>query len=331
MVTTTQKSKTRLLAGSVSCGIAAALIAVTSCERPIFDTLDGYDPDANVFLTFTPYGQEDFTRAAFSAAPAFSAGNGSAVATTPAVATTRTATHLADNLSRLSVAIFNAEGNKVKSINQKAGDDSFGTIGVSLEQGIYQVVAIAHNSTEGNATITSTEKVTFANNKMTDTFCYCGELTIGDSPIDKVLQMQRVVAMVRLKITGTIPKSIARFKFYYTGGSSTINPSTGYGCVNSKQTEYRDCFSAGDGSAVATYELFTAPHEMNDILKLVITAQDANNTAVNEWTMEDIPVTRNKITTWSGNLFGGAESTTNEGRLSLTIDAAWDGTQSYTW
>ena len=81
------------------------------------------------------------------------------------------------------------------------------------------------------------------------------------------------------------------------------------------------------------YDLYTAPHELNDVLKLVITAQDSDNQTLNEWTMEDIPVTRNKITTWSGALFGddGTGGSTGSGGIGITLDTEWDGTVKYNW
>ena len=46
--------------------------------------------------------------------------------------------------------------------------------------------------------------------------------------------------MFRLVLTDEeIPATVAKLKFYYTGGSSTFSPRDGYGCVNSKQTEVR--------------------------------------------------------------------------------------------
>lgn len=284
-------------------GLAGLLAA---CESPAgFDReSNGHEDDANVVIRFSPCQQGNFSRAA---------------------------TALSEQCSRLSVAIFRDDGTKVKSINQSVEDTGFGVVAISLGTGTYKVVAVAHNSTEGNATISSTEKVTFANNKMSDTFACCASLTVEDEePIDQELTLQRVVAMVRLTVTGTIPDEVARLKFYYTGGSSTLNPSTGYGCVNSKQTEYRSVVV--DGSPVNTFELYTAPHELNDVLKLVITAQDSNNQTLNEWTMEDIPVTRNKITTWSGALFDdGTGGGTGSGSIGITLDTEWDGTINYTW
>lgn len=284
-------------------GLAVTLMI--SCEKPVItDEIDDtQDINTNVTLRFSIYGQQDFTR------------------TTEA---------LAGQCSRLSVAIFRQDGTKVKNVNQTSTDDSFGTVAVSLAEGTYKVVAVAHNSTEGNATISSTEKVTFANNKMSDTFACCTSLSVLDgSAIEEELLLQRVVAMVRLAVTGTIPDEVARFKFYYTGGSSTLDPSTGYGCVQSKQTEYRPVVL--DGSAVKVFDLYTAPHELNDVLKLVITAQDSNNQTLNEWTMEDIPVTRNKITTWEGALFDGGGGTPSDVGVTLTLDTEWDGTINYTW
>lgn len=281
---------------------------MAACEKPIIEEVSKKDIDANanVTLRFTTYGQQAFTR---SAEP------------------------LTDQASRLSVAIFRQDGTKVKNVNQMSTDGGFGTVAVSLAEGTYKVVAVAHNSTEGNATISSTEKVTFASNKMSDTFACCETLSVLDgSAIEEELLLQRVVAMIRLTVTGTIPNEVARLKFYYTGGSSTLNPSTGYGCVQSKQTEYRPVVL--DGSAVKVYELYTAPHELNDVLKLVITAQDSDNQTLNEWTMENIPVTRNKITTWSGALFcddGTGSGGTGSGGIGITLDTEWDGTLTYTW
>ena len=285
-------------------GLAVMLAACESSAG--FDReSNGHEDDANVIIRFSSCQKGNFSR---------------------------TATALSDQCTRLSVAIFRQDGTKVKSINQSAEDTGFGVVAISLGTGTYKVVAVAHNSTEGNATISSPEKVTFANNKMSDTFACCETLTVeGEEPIDQELLLQRVVAMVRLTVTGTIPDEVARFKFYYTGGSSTLNPSTGYGCVQSKQTEYRPVVL--DGSAVKVFDLYTAPHELNDVLKLVITAQDSDNQTLNEWTMEDIPVTRNKITTWSGALFSDDDTggSTGSGGIGITLDTEWDGTISYTW
>jgi len=289
-----------------------ALLAA-ACEKPIFDEERASsgsvaDAQANVTLHFSPYEQQAFTRAA---------------------------TPLTDQCTRLSVAIFTADGTKAKAITQKQTDAGFGTAALTLQAGTYKIVAIAHSSTEGNATITSPEKVTFANNKLTDTFYYYGTLTVGTDPIEETLEMTRCVAMLRLTLTDPLSDNISRLKFYYTGGSSTFSPATGYGCVNSKQTEYRYTTDDQD-MPVSVYELYTMPHEQQDVLKLTVTALDASGSEVGEVTMDNIPVTRNKITTWQGALFsgsgtGGEGGTSSSGGISITLDTEWDGTITYTF
>jgi hypothetical protein len=281
--------------------LATMALLLTACEKAIVDEqkANGQEAGANLTIRFRPYQQSDF-----------------ATRSVP----------IGDLFERVSIAIFKTDGTKVKSITQKRGDAGFGEINVQLEVGTYKVVAVAHNG-DGTATITSTEKVTFPSNKMTDTFSCCETVELGEEPVERDLILYRVVAMVQLTVTGTIPDNVAQMKFYYTGGSSTLNPSTGYGCVNSKQTEYRQ--TVVDGEKVRVYELYTAPHTQDDVLKMTITAQGSDGTAVNEWVMEDVPVTKNMITTWEGSLFGG--SSEGEGGITIELDADWDGTVKYNW
>lgn len=79
---------------------------------------------------------------------------------------------LGDVCSRLTVAIFDGE-DKLESINQQSTDNGFGTAHVSLDEGEYRLVVIAHNG-KGNCSISAPEKVKFTSNKLTDTFYYYG-------------------------------------------------------------------------------------------------------------------------------------------------------------
>ena len=126
--------------------IALAML-VASCEKPVLDEDIVVEKEANVILHMRLFEQTAFdTRAK---APA-----------------TRAATDITDLFTRLNIAIFDADGMKVKTVAQKEGDAGYGTIALTLAAGTYQLVVIAHNG-EGSATITSTEKVTFPSNKVT--------------------------------------------------------------------------------------------------------------------------------------------------------------------
>ena len=230
---------------------------------------------------------------------------------------------ISDVCGRLNVAVFDAGGQKVKAIAQTVADAGVGAVSMSLAAGNYTVVAIGHNCT-GSATITSADKVTFPNNKVTDTFSYFGRLTVTGDRQDVDIRMKRAVAMIRLHLTDEMSAmdDVAQFKFYYLGGSSTFSPSAGYGCVNSKQTEYRACSDDG------VYCLYTLPHAANDVLtKMTVTALDASDNALGEIIIEDVPVTVNKITDCTGNVRGGSGSIT----ATITVDADWAGVSNYTY
>ena len=300
--------------------IALALL-MAACEKPIFDDekATGDSPaTANVILHFTQYEHESFTRAAAPLPSRGGAGVGSV---------TRAATDITALCSRLNIAIFDADGTKVKTVAQKEGDANYGTVALSLAAGTYQLVVIAHNG-EGSATITSEEKVTFPNNKVTDTFYYYGDLVVTSEKQSYDLTLTRAVAMFRLVLTDEeIPATVAKLKFYYTGGSSTFSPRDGYGCVNSKQTEVRP--TAADG----IYDIYTLPHSEDDVLtKLTVTALDQNDNTVKERVFENVPVTRNQITRYTGSLFGnGGGGQQSDGTFRMTADPDWDSVNGYSF
>ena len=287
----------------------ALALLVAACEKPILGEEDAVTrKEANVILHMTQYEQEAFGNSGNRAA-------------------TRAATDITELCSRLNIAIFDDDGTKVKTVAQKEGDASFGTVALTLAAGTYQLVVIAHNG-EGSATITSTEKVTFPNNKVTDTFYYYGDLVVTSEVQYYNLTLTRAVAMFRMVLTDEeIPCTVTKFKFYYTGGSSTFSPSAGYGCVNSKQTEIRPVTDDG------LYEIFTLPHTEEDVLtKLTVTALDANDNTVKERIFENIPVTRNQITRYTGSFFGnGGSGQTSDGTFRLTADPDWDSVNGYTF
>lgn len=72
------------------------------------------------------------------------------------------------------------------------------------------------------------------------------------------LELKRAVSKFRLIVDDSIPSDVVQMKFYYTGGSSTFNPVSGYGCINSRQTEFRVVTSEMHGKG-CQFEVFTFP------------------------------------------------------------------------
>ncbi len=227
--------------------------------------------------------------------------------------------------SRIQLVVFQGS-EKLKNVSQQRSDASFGTFTVGLTPGTYQVVVLAHNGL-GNATVSSPEKITFASNKCTDTFYYYAEVEVTESFTKQIL-LKRAVAAFRMTLTDEMPSEVARMQFYYTGGSSTFNAVSGYGCVNSKQTETFDVTADMSGKA-AEFQVYTFPHAQEGTLKMTVSALNASGAVFCEKTLESVPVTLNKISCWKGPFFE-AENVQQSNSLSVRVenDGEWGGVQN---
>lgn len=234
---------------------------------------------------------------------------------------------LEDYCSRLSIAIFDGE-EKVKTLNLKA-EDGYEDIGINLEAGKYRMVAIGHNGS-GNCTISSPEKVKFYKNKMTDTFFYYGTFNVIDGEdTDDYILLNRAVAQFKVHITdATIPAEAHSIKFYYTGGSSTLDAVTGYGCVQSRQTE---TFKLQEGER--DYSVYTFPREENKGLKMTINILDADAQSIKEYSKEGVPVKCNNITQSNISIKDHTisdpdqkeDGDSGKGNLGFTVNPDWEG------
>lgn len=226
------------------------------------------------------------------------------------------ASGIADYCGRITFAFFQG-AEKVKMISQKASDSDFGMLQTTLPAGKYELVVIAHNG-NGNPSVTSAEEIYFDSKvTMSDTFYYYGELD-ASKPQDLNIALMRVVAMVRFVIADNVPMGVRKMKFYYTGGSSTFNAVTGYGSKNSRQTEYRDVEEAAHTSE-SYYDIYTFPHENEDVLTLTVTALNADETTYKEQKFENIPVKINQITKYTGTFFGDTQQGGDWQKFTLSL------------
>ena len=222
--------------------------------------------------------------------------------------------------TKLTISLYNEEGQRVYSVNKKSTDADFADVTIKLAEGKYYLVVVAH-SNEKNATTTDINKISF-DGKLTDTFHYYKEIELvaGSNNIDVV--MERVTAMFRLEIADQIPENVKQLKFYYTGGSSTLSGFTGAGAVNSRQTEIRN-IQAG----VNTYEVYTFPQSDDKKLNMTITALNASGETVCTKTFEDVAVSKNMITRYKGNLFTNIAppAASDNYNFSISANTDWKG------
>lgn len=277
-----------------------AAVMLAACEKQIVPLSDG-DSYGNVVMTFAPTMQD----------------------------TTRGDVALSNWFTKLNVQLFDADGNKVfeRVKTQTSEDDDFGRMVLELPEGRYTVVAVGHSS-KNSATIKSPEAVQFTasdGEKLTDTFCHCSTVDIGGDDAEFTLPMYRVGAMVQFVLTdSSVPDNFAYFVMEYTGGSANFNPTTMQGITKSTQSERRV------RNSVNIHQAFTFPYMATSCsLKMTVTATDADGTAIRQRVFDNVPVTRNRITTYTGHFFeeGDGEFTVSD--FGFVVHADWDGEDHY--
>lgn len=279
--------------------IAAVSFSLTSCEKPYVGLQEPTAEVPNTVFRITAFEQIDFDGP-----------------------DSRALVDVSQLCSRINLVVYDGD-TKVKSIAQKAADKDFGTLAMTLPVGTYTVAIIAH-STSASATVSSLDKISFDHNVISDTFLYEGEITVGETAQTYDVQLRRVVAMFRLNLTEPLPANVAKMKFYYTGGSSTLSALTGYGSVNSKQTVVLDV-----SSGQQVFEVYTFPHAESGTLKMTVTALDASEATLYERVFAEVPVTRNKITQYTGDFFNGTSTETSASSFAIKAETDWDGEQHF--
>ncbi len=287
------KSKHFCLLGAFVCGM---MLLAASCEKMIVDNQgDGTDTDEepNVIVRVSSFEQVPFAA--------------------------KTRATVGEVCTRLNFIVYNSSGTRIRQVSQVLEDEGFGQASFYLSEGHYYLVALAHSS-NGNPTSTNAEKIGFTNTTgFTDTFFYADSLIVVDKEVEKTLNLKRIVAKVRFVFDDAIPAKADRIRFYYTGGSGSLDAlHNGWGVVNSKQTQYYDIKHTED-----QFEIYTIPHGSTDSLNVTVTTYQGNDDdsrIVSEREIQDIPILRNHITTCYGSLF----SPVYQMKFTITVDDSWD-------
>lgn len=151
-------------------------------------------------------------------------------------------TTIPENLNRISLAFFDQNNTKVRSLQQSKGDldegEMFGPLSVTLPVGEYKLVVVVHEAKpdDSPAIINSPQEVQLASNSIRDTYStVIDKVTISPSTNSISINMdKRINASFRLKTTDVVPESVnSLWVKIGTAGTSipakpTFNPSTGY-------------------------------------------------------------------------------------------------------
>lgn len=243
--------------------------------------------------------------------------------------------------TKLTFGVFSGieEGaEKEEFVVQNITDSVFGKVSLNLSVGRHYIAVVGQNGGDGNPSLSFTQpnntynlySIRYASNnkntpKVTDTFHYFAEIDVVKGQNNYQIDLNRSVSMFRLKLTNAIPEQVCKLEFEYSNGSATLDVLNGYGCVGTKQTELFDVVPTMD-----TFELYTFPQRGKDVLKMNIRAYDIYGNAVAEMSWNDIPMTLNRITQYTGDLFKNGCKEFAQGGFPITVNNEWAGTDDYT-
>ncbi|MBR6828632.1 MAG: FimB/Mfa2 family fimbrial subunit [Prevotella sp.] len=219
---------------------------------------------------------------------------------------TRALVNVSEVCSRLCFAVYQ-NGTRVKYKNQAAGDSDFGVFSLELESGSYQLLVLAHSGNANPAT-TNPNKLQFTNPESsngtgyTDTFYYYGDLVVSGDKTTADISMKRATSKFCLVTTDTKPANIKKFQFYYEGGSGALDATTGFGCVNSKQSVFVNLDDSQTDQTLQ-FEMYTFLHAESGSVTFTVKAFDAKEDIIYTKEFKDVPMQRNCITRYTGKFF----------------------------
>lgn len=232
---------------------------------------------------------------------------------------------------------------KVKEVLQSIGDQDFGTASLSLAPDTYRVLILAHGS-NGNPSRARPTEIEFSNKiGYSDTFYCLDDITVTNESQTRMVTLERATSKIQFVTEDPIPAEVKSIKFFYTGGSGTLNALTGFGYKASQQTVWMDIDGSMTGKPLEA-ELFTILREEEANVKLTVTTYSTEQSASTMLQLQEstftVPVVHHQISRMSGTFFTGEPSVEpgnndDPGSSGLayqvTVNEAWEKTNYYTF
>ena len=279
--------------------MALAVAALTACNS---EDMHEADTSKTVAMTFNVQGDftlttHDFTRAL-----------------------------TADGKDMTDVWVLDYVGSELKQqLHQMSDDADFGSPTMDLSLGTHHIYFIASRGA-GSSLNTTTHALAFTS--VRDTFWKDYEITIssGTSSGNRSVALDRIVTKLKLTFTDAVPEGAATFNvtpssWYYgidytTGepsevtinGTITVNiPSSEIGVVN---------------EAVSIFGFSSVTEWATDI---ALNCKKSDGTVLGCATISAAPFVRNRVSEYTGLLFG------DNGSMTLNLNTEWSTSHTGTW
>lgn len=218
-------------------------------------------------------------------------------------AETRASGALGDYCSKMTFVLYDQTGEKTVTVNQESSEESFGRASLNVPYGHYHLLVLAHNG-EKNCTVKSDGGVTFDRaSDVTDTFWYYGDVQFTETTEDISVHLDRVVAKMELTCLDPLPSNVKKVTLKYSQATGTLDLQTGYGKTKtsiSKEFEITDEMLGKP----QTFAFYTFPQEDEILMTVTLKGYDSSGAEVGGKELKDVPMRRNAITKYQGEVFG---------------------------
>ena len=213
-------------------------------------------------------------------------------------------------------------GSLVNTIHQTSEDVNFGSIALNADYGDHNLYFVASRGT--TPTVSGTT-ITWA--KPSDTFWHSMAITVapGMSATQSVT-LSRVVTRLRISVTDEVPATLAKLSITPAHWYYGLDYTTGEPTADTQQARSVEVPSSYIGTigqlSMSIYGLCSSTEYTTDI---TVSALASDESTIASLTLSDVPLRRNRITSYTGQLFGHANA------VSVSVSDGWDDEHAVNW
>ena len=214
------------------------------------------------------------------------------------------------------------DGEFRQTVHQQQSDAGFGAISLDADYGEHSLYFVA-----SRGDTPTVDETVISWEKPSDTFWQNVTLNIEpQTATSQAVTLQRVATRLRIAVTDEVPATLASLNvtpstwYYgidYTTGEATDSRTT------ARTISVPSSYAGTSGQLAASFFCLSPSTAWQTDITLA--AKASGNTTISQIVITDVPMERNRITSFSGTLFTAGRS------MNLSIDNAWNEEYSGTW
>lgn len=220
---------------------------------------------------------------------------------------TQTRVTAADKEDFITFAVYKKTGEEVKKIVQNKTDTDFGSINCELPFGSYTIIVITNQGDYPYELNSATEMTIGKCPKVLDTFFIKKDITISEKTEDTIaLNLKRATGQIAFISSETIPENMKSLELTVTGGSTKLNPTTGFAIGSETQKVVFDI----DSKKISKINMgiMTFLPAETALVNFTVTAKDESGNIIKTMTFKNAKMERNKSYCYKGSFFSKGSS-----------------------